>query len=235
MNHSIDQSLLDRMVDGQLREPERNMLLEELDQTPDGWRCLALAYVEAGTWAADFRDFVGPEQGHLAAAVAPVSRPARSGRPIARWAMVVGLLVAVASGFALRGLWTISPASDHANDTAQSRSVTEDPLVGSPSPSKLKTVTPTRQETVTLLVNAGASDALERIEIPLLDAADVEEDWFHASQRAIPQQLLEEFQQQGRQVRTGRTFHQLTLGDGRRIVVPIDSIEVQSMDQNQFQ
>ena len=232
---SIDQSLLDRMVDGQLSEPERHALLEELEQTPDGWRRLALAYVEAGAWAADFGEFVGQKQNQLAANMAPVSSPARSGGPVVRWAMVVGLLLAVASGFALRGLWGVSPASDHANNTAQSRLETEDPLVSSPSPSKLKTVSPTRQETVTLLVNAGASDALERIEIPLLDAADVEDEWFFGSHAPIPKQFLEEFQQQGRQVRTGRTFHQLTLGDGRQIVVPIDSIEVQSIDQKRYQ
>jgi anti-sigma factor RsiW len=54
MNWTIhDQSrLIDRLVDGQLSDDERSELLSRLDQSADGWRTLALAFLEAQTWHA---------------------------------------------------------------------------------------------------------------------------------------------------------------------------------------
>jgi hypothetical protein len=52
MNATIhDQSrLIDRLVDGELSDDERGELLSRLDQSAEGWRTLALAFLEAQTW-----------------------------------------------------------------------------------------------------------------------------------------------------------------------------------------
>jgi anti-sigma factor RsiW len=52
MNATIhDQSrLIDRLVDGELSNNERGELLSRLDQSADGWRTLALAFLESQTW-----------------------------------------------------------------------------------------------------------------------------------------------------------------------------------------
>src|SRR4051794_13108566 len=42
-----DDKLFDRLVDGELTQPERRSFLESLDQRPDGWRRCALAFLEA--------------------------------------------------------------------------------------------------------------------------------------------------------------------------------------------
>src|SRR5947208_659233 len=41
---------LDRLVDGEVAEPERRALLSRLEQAPAGWRRCALAFLEAQAW-----------------------------------------------------------------------------------------------------------------------------------------------------------------------------------------
>jgi hypothetical protein len=41
---------LDRLVDGEVAEPQRRALLSRLEQSPDGWRHCALAFLEAQAW-----------------------------------------------------------------------------------------------------------------------------------------------------------------------------------------
>lgn len=46
----VDPTLLDRLVDGELPEPQRRDLLSTLDGRPEGWRQCALAFLEAQSW-----------------------------------------------------------------------------------------------------------------------------------------------------------------------------------------
>ena len=41
---------MDRLVDGEVAEPERRALLSRLERMPDGWRRCALAFLEAQAW-----------------------------------------------------------------------------------------------------------------------------------------------------------------------------------------
>jgi hypothetical protein len=97
-----DDRLIERLVDGELSEPERRALLARLDAAPDGWRRCALAFLEAQCW----REALGP----VAAPSVTVARPLRpAGRPPAparlRWlaATAAGMLAAFALGWSVRG------------------------------------------------------------------------------------------------------------------------------------
>ncbi|QVL32141.1 hypothetical protein KIH39_25445 [Telmatocola sphagniphila] len=48
--------LIDRLVDGELPEQDRQALLRRLEIEPDGWRTCALTFLEAQTWRATFRE-----------------------------------------------------------------------------------------------------------------------------------------------------------------------------------
>src|SRR5688572_19989410 len=52
-----DHRVLDRLVDGELSELERQELLSALDDEPAGWRRCALAFLEAQSWEADLKAF----------------------------------------------------------------------------------------------------------------------------------------------------------------------------------
>src|SRR5947207_1183726 len=45
-----DDIRFDQLVDGELSGAERRRFLESLDAQPEGWRCCALAFLEAQSW-----------------------------------------------------------------------------------------------------------------------------------------------------------------------------------------
>lgn len=51
----ILQTEIDRLVDGEATAAEQQSLLRRLDETDDGWRCLALGFVESQTWGTELR------------------------------------------------------------------------------------------------------------------------------------------------------------------------------------
>ena len=63
----VSQTTLDRMVDGELTETEQQSLLQRLEETDDGWRQLALSYVEAGTWGVGLRSLTASQNENCAA------------------------------------------------------------------------------------------------------------------------------------------------------------------------
>jgi hypothetical protein len=100
--------LLDRLVDGELPDAERRLLLQRLEAEPDGWRRCALAFLEAQAW----RDSLGPVADSLvdysiAATAAAPKVPAQrwlGGRLIAR---LSALAACVAVAFVLG--WNMRP------------------------------------------------------------------------------------------------------------------------------
>jgi hypothetical protein len=61
--HGFDPQVLDRLVDGELADGERRVLLESLERQPDGWRQCALAFLEAQTWDQTLTDYVRQPNG----------------------------------------------------------------------------------------------------------------------------------------------------------------------------
>jgi hypothetical protein len=66
-----DDRTFDLLVDGELSEADRRELLSSLDESPDGWRRCALAFLEAQSW----NSALGSIQRESAA------RPTRARRP----------------------------------------------------------------------------------------------------------------------------------------------------------
>ncbi|MBX3442059.1 MAG: hypothetical protein KF774_06610 [Planctomyces sp.] len=90
---------IQRCVDGELAEQDQRSLLQELDQAPEGWRQLALAFVEQQVSRAACGVYL--QEQPLPAAASPPSAAAHSGRRAAasfRWTAVAGLLVALGVG-----------------------------------------------------------------------------------------------------------------------------------------
>lgn len=58
IEHGFDPQVFDRLVDGELPEPERREVLLSLDRQPDGWRQCALAFLEAQTWGQSLTQYV---------------------------------------------------------------------------------------------------------------------------------------------------------------------------------
>jgi hypothetical protein len=105
---------IDRLVDGELPEAERRVLLARLDREreSDGWRRCALAFLEAQAWGEALRppgagaSATAPTVLTVAAAIAPEGDAGHkralpgAGR---RLAIAAGLLAAFATGWVVRG------------------------------------------------------------------------------------------------------------------------------------
>src|SRR5262245_26067234 len=106
-----DLQQLDRLVDGELSEPERRELLSRFDREPDGWRRLALAFLEAQSWqeSARDRDAADSKSPVMLKPTAPPSFHARQKSKLSRLgaplAMAASFLVAFTLGLALRETW----------------------------------------------------------------------------------------------------------------------------------
>src|SRR5262249_8983396 len=106
-----ERRLIDLLVDGELGDFERQELLNRLDNTPEGWRRCALAFLESQTW----RQAIGIETSSVVPGPASATRTAlatfalnekgRQGwRPTVRsmLALAATFLMAFALGFAIR-------------------------------------------------------------------------------------------------------------------------------------
>lgn len=104
----IDTDQLDAFVDGELSDDEQRGLLLRLDTDPDGWRRLALAFVEAQRWRRELRTVVADVGGSPAP-----PKPTRAVQSVRRLAFIrrvagplaitaAALLVGVALGHSIR-------------------------------------------------------------------------------------------------------------------------------------
>ncbi|MHC4401446.1 MAG: hypothetical protein ACYTG0_17380 [Planctomycetota bacterium] len=89
---------LDLLVDNELDEDQRRRLLAFLDDRPDGWRRLAMAFLESQCCASDLEGFA-----HQQPVKATGWLPARPSRFIRHVAVAVGLLLAFTLGMVVRG------------------------------------------------------------------------------------------------------------------------------------
>lgn len=107
---SLDDPLIDRLVDGELGDAERRQLLLQLEHETDGWRRCALAFLEAQSWRATFRPLAAskPEPNLAVPATQSLTRKQPSQRPLARLA---ALAASLAAAFLLGWVWHTPPAS----------------------------------------------------------------------------------------------------------------------------
>jgi hypothetical protein len=125
----LDDTLFDRLADGELLPQERRRLLARLDSVPDGWRQCALAFLEGQAWRATFRSLVreermprSPQAGTTSRAAvpppAPRSQPAAAGPRPASWrplSMAAGIMLAFGVGI----LWPRGVESDREGPPGQ--------------------------------------------------------------------------------------------------------------------
>ena len=124
--NQVDDRLIDRLVDGELEETERQRLLALLETEPGGWRRCALAFLEAQAWTRTFASAPETESidsghhGMTTHSLINSGRPAKLIRrrdPVRRrfqkaGSLAAGILIAFASGWIASGATRpFSPAS----------------------------------------------------------------------------------------------------------------------------
>jgi hypothetical protein len=211
---NIEQSLLDRLVDGELSDVEQRELLTRLDRADGGWRRLALTFVESQSLGKDFRELLGTARPNASTMTPTGARSARVWTPanIMLAACCAGLLAGV-------GLtWHQFPGSSRVGGPVEKETAAPQEVAA----------TDWRQ---TVRVNT-ASLAGSGVEVPLMNVSDVNPDWLN-SRSGVPRHVREALLESGQEFEETRRLIPFQLEDGRWGVLPVD--EVHFVDPPAFQ
>jgi len=228
------QRQFDLLVDGELSEAERRTLLLHLEREPDGWRRCALAFLEAQCWKAELGQ-ISPPGALESADVGPVSQTEPRGRR-QTWrqhvatllTMAASFLLALVLGMGLRNNW--SGGSSHLLSSELIPAVAEVPLAGrgaaqSSAASSGPALPADDLEMVTL--DCRSSDGQNgTFCVPALHRDALDRNMLEHIPDAIPPDVRQAFERSGHRVVQQREIVPLQMKDGRRLVVPVDHVEI---------
>jgi hypothetical protein len=240
-NPNADDTRFDRLVDGELSEEERRELLVGLDGEPGGWRRCALAFLEGQCWKQAVGQVANlpPEQvGSLPDSPQVVGLPPRPRSP---WPRRAGTVLAMAASF-LAALWLVSWTRQarfgqgnvpsgmmRSTDLANARPFGAGPEQfdgGRANESSPGNLVSSPWRLVTLSTPASGSAPGRSLRLPAIERDSLDDDWVRNLPPAIPDEVLQALVRTGHQVQQRRELVPVPLEDGRRLVVPVDQVEV---------
>jgi hypothetical protein len=220
-----EQRVLDRLVDGELGADERRALLASLDDEPGAWRRCALAFLEAQSWRWQLSRLAAEPLVCKTSADVAVSSHARRRRRFWELGLAVAAGLLVAFGLGTRFASTRqAPVEQAAPAEARIDLATDDPE----SAPQIAAETP-RWETLTLATADGAA-ADDQFQLRVLNADESDEDWALDDPSELPASLQGLLEAAGLQVERQRRLLPIDLSDGRRMVVPVEEIDIRNPD-----
>lgn len=235
----------DRLVDGELSPAEQRELVARLEAEPEGWRRLALAFLEAQAWRQDIRA-AGDELLVLAApkpANAPeprvvpasIDRPAvsrRHGPPVPGWfALAASLLVAFGLGSwsaGGRNPWVPAPGGSGGPLTQRGPQLASVPLEASANLAGVSSPWSASAEpaAVSLVWADGAASSSKPVQLPVISPDESWEAWLaqpEMQESAPADRILSRL---GHRVNRIRQLVPVTLDDGRVAEVPVERVQI---------
>jgi hypothetical protein len=79
---------------------------------------------------------------------------------------------------------------------------------------------------VTLAAPEGSGGAMEPIRVPAVRRDTLDPGWLERLPGAMPADVLQAFQRTGHEVRQHRELIPVDLNDGRRLVMPVEQVDV---------
>ncbi len=226
-----ENELFDLLVDDELSESQRGELLRRLEQMPDGWRRCALAFLEAQCWKKELGVVAREPQSRVVAAPAPTF-PKRA--PLFRWgtllAMAASFLVALGLGFLWREGW--QGRTTFPGQVADVLSKPQRPsLAGNPASGASQAPA---WQMVTLAADRGQGNDGESIRLPAVERDRIDQDWLRSIPASIPPEVVRAFKNTGHEVHQSRQLVPLPMQDGRRLVVPLDQVDVEYVGRSSY-
>lgn len=236
---AADPRVIDRLVDGELDDDGRRQVLASLDYTQDGWRRLALAFVEAQTWREDMGDLLQPADTSPLPAWR-VGQTTRSPRP---WmfvlAMAASFLFAFFLAWMFRGDEPRNAGPPHIVGTTPAETVRVEDLTEPREP----------KPAIEGLADAGdspdvskfddwahvAADADTAIDLPLVMVGNDGDPWDRVERPALPPRIRQLLERLGHRVQTRRDLIPIQLPNGQRGVVPVEQVEVELNETKAYQ
>lgn len=250
-----DALLLELLVDDELEEPRRRELLERLDTVPNGWRALATAFLESQCLARALGKNSAAEAepsdrltiGALSAAAGePAAEAAGTyaksaggdSATQARWrrrvvlrAMAGGILLAfvMSAAAALLVRPALGPRDGGVSTSAPSVSPGTDSMLaaGALAPASAD---PFDVPVHRVRLNTEAND-LAGISLPCVESDHYDPALLHTPSTS---EYIEHLRRDGRQVDCTTEHLTIPLEDGRKAIVPVDTITIRRKDKPAF-
>lgn len=221
-----DEIAIDLLIDGELDDVRRRELLLRLENVPGGWRRCALAFLESQAWRQGSQSMW--TEPRLSRNVVAGSQPIETASHRSVFRGTWGSLFAVAASFGVAfalGSWyrtgtqlTNNAGVLGAGTLAQTTQSTNEAATGDSG------MLPDGY--VTLLMDGVADGESKQLQLPVhmtdgaIDASFVEQPL------NLPPELLEQIERSGQTLRHQRQFVPLHLQDGRRMIVPMDEVQI---------
>ncbi len=252
-NMPVDGRQIDLLVDGELDEQKRRELLAGLDNQPGGWRQCALAFLENQSWRQACDSFKEKEDEHfpathpLPSTVRSTSDENQYKRRPGAVARAAGVLLAMAASFLIAlGLGSMIWNADRQGHLgmpggAQQANIltgAQDATPADPNDGVLvrdaKVFLPGKYQTIT--ITDKRPDGTQRsIQLPAIAQNSIDETRLRETPSAIPPELVQAFQKAGHNVHQSRRLVPFRMKDGRRLVVPVDQLDVQYVSSGSYQ
>jgi hypothetical protein len=204
------------LVDGELSEVERRALVLDLDARPGAWRRCALSFLEAQAWREALRAPVAVEGGGEGTRrEGPVSSRKRPWAflPVSAAALVAGILL----GLLLGDYQPPSPPRIH-EETA-----TRGP--GEPRP-----VLPASERDIRLagevVLDVEDAGELDSVRVPIVEGVEPSAEWLSELPTVFTPAVCRSFERRGHIVEVSRVLVEVPLGDGQRVLLPVDEMRV---------
>lgn len=221
-----EQRVLDRLVDGELGADERRALLASLDDEPGAWRRCALAFLEAQSWHWQLSRLAAEPLICKTSADVAVASQARGRRRFWELGLAIAASLFVAFGLGTRFAPTAqAPIEQSAPAETRIDLATDD----DPEPAAEIAEESPKWETLTL-ASADGADADNPFQLRVLNAEEPEQDWTLDEESGLPASLQTLLEASGLQVERQRRLLPIDLSDGRRMVVPVEEINIRNPD-----
>ena len=237
---------IDLLVDGELSDERRRKLLADLDVKPGGWRRCALAFLEDQCW----RQTVGSAtEDTKRQPTAPLSSPEhktveRQRRRPGAVARATGVLMAMAASFFFAlGLGSMIWNADQSGHLGGPSGGSQQAAMFGATPTNpqdgqlvhdKEIVLPGQYQTVT--ITDKRPDGTKRsIQLPAVVQSNIDEALLRELPSAIPPELVQAFQKAGHDVHQTRRLVPFRMNDGRRLVVPVDQLDVHYVSTPYYQ
>jgi hypothetical protein len=224
-----DDTVFDRLVDGELTTIERRRLLASLDDQPGGWRRCALAFLEAQCWSEGLDELLRePSASHSADEKVGVL-PAATFRPNRRLGVVwmtvaAGLLAALTLGL----IWRSGNPIAGNNLAPMDRTIAQViPPPASQSPGAASA------DALTLWVRDDTGNT-RPLRVPLVDAGTLDQQLGLQFQSGLPGDVRSRLQDRGFDVQSKRRYAPLWLENGRPMIVPVEDTKIVPVSQSVY-
>jgi len=236
-----DDPRFDLLVDGELDEQSRRRLLGGLDDRPGGWRRCALAFLEAQAWRQEFGALGRKPASSVTAPQTAASATSRPRRRLGRGSAILGM---AASFLLAAGLTSLVQDFRRAGiDLGGGPGLgVADMMGGAPgmpaSGQAGRFIFPQGSGSDVHLSNLrgrGPDGSVQTATLPAVPRNELDERWVRELPPAIPPELRESFERAGHEVRPSRRLVPFQMPDGRRVVFPVDQLDVRDSDNPAYQ